>query len=81
MNEYRATTTTEEQPFVAHCAGELPAYMSLDAQYGLTDDDLAIGYTTTPEQTVEQELQAYITALLSQPTINILKFWEASREN
>jgi hypothetical protein len=79
MSEYRATTT--EEPFVGPTAaplGESPAFMTLDAQYGLTDDDLAIGGTTTHEQTVEQEFQAYITAPLSPSNMDILRFWEVS---
>ena len=80
MSEYRATI---EEPFadagpIAPILGESPAYMTLDAQYGLVDDDLAIG-STTQEQTVEQEFQAYVTALLSSPNIDILKFWEVSK--
>ena len=85
MSKYRAiaTATAEEQPLalVALGPGETPAYMTLNAQYGLTDDDMAIGgTTTTSQQTVEQEFQAYITAPLSPNNINILKFWEASGE-
>jgi hypothetical protein len=78
MNEYRATTEkmSAAGPTVP-ILGESPAYMTLDAQYGLMDDDLVIG-GTTHEQTVEQEFQAYITALLLPPNMNILKFWEAS---
>ena len=79
MSEYRATI---EEPFtspIAPILGESPAYMTLDAQYRLTDDDLAIGGTTTQEQTVEQEFQAYVTAPLLPPNIDILKFWEVSK--
>jgi hypothetical protein len=83
MNEYRVTATAEEQPLaglIAPGPGEAPAYMTLDAQYGLADDDMAIGGTTMSEQTVEQEFQAYVTAPLSPNNIDILKFWEVSRE-
>jgi hypothetical protein len=83
MNEYRVTTTTEETPLadlVAPCSRDLPVYMTLDAQYGLMEDDLEIGSSTTPEQTVEQEYQAYVTASLSPKKVDILKFWEVSRE-
>jgi hypothetical protein len=82
MSEYRVTTA--EMPLAGSiappCLGDTPAYMSLDAQYGFLDDDLEIGSITTPEQTVEQEFQAYITSKLSRIDIDILKFWEASRE-
>jgi hypothetical protein len=50
--------TTTEEPFAGPTAPalrELLTFITLDAQYGLTDDDLAIGGTTTHEQTVEQE--------------------------
>ena len=84
MSEYRAiaTPTAEEQPLalIAPDPGETPAYMTLDAQYRLTDDDMAVGGTTTSQKTVEQEFQAYATAPLSPNNIDILKFWEASGE-
>jgi hypothetical protein len=79
MSEYRATNEEPLAGPIAPILGELPAYMTLDDQYGLMDDDLAIGGTTTG-QTVEQEFQAYVTAPLSPPNIDILKFWEVSRE-
>ena len=37
----------------------MPAYMTLDAQYGLMDDNMVIGSTTTSQQTVEQEFQEH----------------------
>jgi hypothetical protein len=85
MIEYRATTATEEQQqqppptgtLTPHI-GEIPHYMSLDVQYGIEEDDMAIGGSSS-DQTVEQEFQAYITAPLSPPSIDILKFWEVSR--
>jgi hypothetical protein len=54
-------------------AGERPKFMSLAAQYGLKDMD--IGNSNGPQQTIEQEYQAYITV---QPPkdINTLRFWE-----
>ena len=84
MSEYWAiaTATAEEQllALIAPGPGETLAYMTLDAQYGLTDDNMAVGGTTTSQQTVEQEFQAYAMALLSPNNIDILKFWEASGE-
>jgi hypothetical protein len=79
MSEYRVTVEEPSIGPVAPILGESPAYMTLDAQYGLVDDDLAIGGATTQEQTVEQEFQAYVTAPLSSPNIDILKFWEVSK--
>lgn len=52
-----------------------PMYMSLAAQYGLSDE-MEIGGSNTPQQTIEQEYQAYITAPLSLTTTDVLKFWE-----
>jgi len=47
--------------------------MSLAERYGL-GIDMNIGGLDETEQTVDQEYQAYITAVLS--SIDILKFWE-----
>jgi hypothetical protein len=80
MSEYRATSEEPLAGPIAPILGESPAYMTLDDQYGLMDDDLAIGGTTAQGQTVEQEFQAYVTAPLSPPNIDILKFWEVSRD-
>jgi hypothetical protein len=83
MCEYREAVATEVNPLAyitAPCPVQVPAYMTLDAQYGLTDDDLAIGSSTVPEQTVEQEFQAYLASPLSVNTVDILKYWEVSRE-
>lgn len=81
MLEYRQkinTTSGESMPTNADLdMGEMPAYMSLAAQYGL-EDDMTIGRSGGQEQTVEQEYQAYITAPLSPVDMPILKFWEAS---
>ena len=78
-----ATATTKEQLFgglIAPGPGGTLAYMTLDAQYGLMDDNMAISSTTATLQTVEQVFQVYVTAPLSLPNIDILKFWEASGE-
>ena len=50
-------------------------YMSLAEQYGIAED-MEIGESSELMQTIEQELQAYITATLSLKIVNILKFWE-----
>jgi hypothetical protein len=52
-----------------------PAYMSLAEKYGMTDMLIA-DPSNVEERTIEQEYQAYITAPLSPPTTDILKFWE-----
>jgi len=56
-------------------ATRAPAYRSLAEEYGLTDMQFA-----TPEdvegQTLEQEYQSYVTAPLSKPGTDMLKFWE-----
>jgi hypothetical protein len=58
-------------------ATRAPAYLSLAEEYGLTDMQFA-----TPEdvegQTLEQEYQSYVTAPLSKPGTDMLKFWEVS---
>ena len=52
--------------------------MSLAEVYGLKD--MQIGASDDVEgQTVEQEFQAYVTAALSKPGTDILKFWEVSK--
>jgi hypothetical protein len=53
---------------------ETKKYFSIADKYGI--DDMDIGESGESEQTIEQEYQAYITALLSSKTVNILKFWE-----
>ena len=53
-------------------------YMSLAEAYGLKD--MQIGVSGDVEgQTMEQEFQAYVTAALSKPGTNSLKFWEVSK--
>jgi hypothetical protein len=53
---------------------ERPKFMSLAAQYGL-NKDMEIGNSDGPEQTTEQEYQAYVTAQPSRG-IGVIKFWE-----
>ena len=53
----------------------MPKYMSLADQYGIADE-METGESSETTKSIEQEYQAYITAILSLKTINILKFWE-----
>jgi hypothetical protein len=69
-----ATPGQKSVPAAGPSTSAVPAYMSLAAQYGITD--MEIGNPGIPDQTVEQEYQAYITAPLSPNTMDILKFWE-----
>jgi len=78
MVEYRKKSTTAqsnnevEEP---HRAPSGEAYMELAAQYGL--DDMVIGNPDdNPQQTVEDEYNAYMTAPLSSMKVTSLKFWE-----
>ena len=75
MREYREReiAATPDQS-VPPATAEVPAYMSLAAQYGVTD--MEIGDSGIGDQTIEQEYQAYIMAPLSPKTMDILKFWE-----
>jgi hypothetical protein len=57
-------------------AKDVPAYMSLAAQYGI-DNDMDFGNSGQDEQqTIDQEYQAYVTASCSPKGTDILKFWE-----
>ena len=77
MTEYRQRSITEEDEDVAHpAAQEMPAYMTLAAQYGI-EDEMDVGGNVN-DQTMEQEYQAYITAPHSPKNVNIIKFWEVS---
>jgi hypothetical protein len=76
MAEYRAIAGAEPPvlPSAVPGTGEMPAYMTLGAQYGIADEmDIT---ANSCEQTIEQEYQAYITAVTSPKTTNILGFWE-----
>ena len=78
MNEYHPTSCNQEQQcgegIIASHTGEIPRYMRLAEQYGLSD--MVIGDSHQNEQTVVQEYQAYIMVPLSPRDVNILKFWE-----
>ena len=56
--------------------GKIDKYALIAAEFGM--DNMEIGESRRNEQSLEQEYQAYITALLSSKTINILKFWEVA---
>ena len=56
--------------------GEIDKYALIAAEFGM--DDMEISESRRNEQSLEQEYQAYITALLLSKTINILKFWEVA---
>jgi hypothetical protein len=57
---------------------QVPAYMSLAEQYSL--DDMEPGASEdVVTQMVEQEYQAYITAFISVPGTDMLKFWEVCK--
>jgi hypothetical protein len=84
MIEYRerAEAPLEEPPLSIQpgsSGANLPSY-ALAAEYGLDDEDMDIGNPGANEQTVEQEYQAYITAPPSPKTVDIVKFWEASKQ-
>jgi hypothetical protein len=54
--------------------------MPLAMQYGLSD--MQFGSSEDLEgQTVDQEYQSYVTAALSKPGTDMLKFWEVSNAN
>ena len=76
MAEYRAVAGAElpVPPAAVLGTDEMPAYMTLGAQYGIADEMDIAG--NSGQQTIEQEYQAYITAVTSPKTINILGFWE-----
>ena len=77
MQEYREKMGAEQSTRTADplVTADMPKYMSLAEQYGIAED-MEIGESSELMQTIEQELQAYITAMLSPKNVNILKFWE-----
>ena len=80
MIEYRERVVDTEGAPVSKspATGEMPVYMMLAVQYGISDD-MDIRSSSTHEQTIEQEYQSYITAPLAAKNIDIIKFWEVSR--
>ena len=84
MTEYReqAKGRLGATPIVANITNPVRSttlgYMSLAETYGLKD--MHIGVSGDIEgQTVEQAIQAYITAALSKTGTDSLKFWEVSK--
>jgi len=79
MQEYRErASSTADGVSVAGTSDlpgteDVPQYMSLTEQYGLSDE-MEIGGSNEIMQTIEQEYQAYTTASLQK--VDILKFWE-----
>jgi hypothetical protein len=57
-------------------SNQIPAYTSLAQQCGLLDDMYFATPDSLEEQTVEEEYRSYVTASISPPGTNILKFWE-----
>jgi hypothetical protein len=79
MGEYREQANAAAQPPpvpAAQGSSNVPAFMTLAAQYGLEDDDLGFGNNNTGHQTLEQEYQTYITAPLSNLDFAHVKYWE-----
>ena len=79
MVNYRKKSTPRrddkiEEPH--HASAQIDeAYMELVAEYGL--NDMSIGNPDdNPEQTIEDEYRAYVTAPLSPKKVTSLKFWE-----
>jgi hypothetical protein len=77
MMDYRDAAAEDwpASPFQAPVTEDLPTYMNLGVQYGLTDE-MDIGNPSISQQTIEQEYQAYVTAALTAKSMPILTFWE-----
>jgi hypothetical protein len=79
MNEYRARlgiNSEETSQNLGNDSGSNPGFMSLAEAYGL-EDDMTIGSGRQQAQSVNQEYTDYVSAVLSAPSTDILKFWEA----
>ena len=78
MADYRQRSITEEDLAVPArpATQEMPAYMTLAAQYGI-EDEMDVGGNAN-DQTMDQEYQLYVTAPHSPKNVNIIKFWEVS---
>jgi hypothetical protein len=79
MVQYRQSPTTSgsspQAPRTAAAAPCTPVFTSLADKYGM--GDMHISDTSNVEtQTIEQELQSYITAQLSAAGTDMMKFWE-----
>lgn len=81
MNEYRVrlgmkSDSTSQNDGIN--ASKKPGFMSLAELYGLKDD-MMIGSGFQQAKSVEQEYSDYVSAMLSAPSADILKFWEVCR--
>lgn len=80
MNEYRTRLGINSEPTSQNDSinnlGKKPGFMSLAEVYGLPDD-MMLGSGRQQVQSVNQEYFDYVSALLSAPSVDILKFWEA----
>ena len=78
MLKYRekAHGDSNDYPETRPSAEDVPAYMSLAAQYGI-DNDMDFGNSGQDEQQmIDQEYRAYATVSCSPKGTDILKFWE-----
>ena len=81
MLEYREkATNSDEEPLIpdnrAYSGDVGEPYMDLAAQYGLGDDMTISNPGDNQQQTIQEEYQAYVTALRSLRDVSPLKFWE-----
>lgn len=80
MKEYRTRlgidSEATSQKKSAIDSGNTPGYVLLADMYGL-DNDMKVGSGGRLGQSVDQEYNEYVSAVLSAPSVDILKFWEA----
>jgi hypothetical protein len=80
MDEYRArlgiNSELASQNHSVNNSGNKPGFMSLAEVYGLPND-MMLGSGRQKVQSVDQEYTDYVSAVLSAPSVDILKFWEA----
>jgi hypothetical protein len=81
MKEYRAKLGMNSEAISQNNSvddsGKKPGYMSLAEVYGLPDD-MMLGSGCQQVRSVDQEYSDYVSGVLSAPSMDILKFWEAS---
>jgi hypothetical protein len=80
MKEYRARLGVSFDAISQNSANDSankPGFMSLAEVYGL-EEDMMIGSERRQAHSVDQEYSEYVSAVLSAPSVDILKFWEAS---
>jgi hypothetical protein len=79
MVEYRAWNKPDLDIRVDRAARDQPfALDDLAGQYGLEDFMDFVDHTVQHEQSIDDEFNAYMTALLAPKGTDILKFWEVS---